>query len=54
MPDTGFAESTEPTHTHVCPECGVWAHADTDCPLFPSGYGYTEMYCPDCTWEGHE
>ena len=47
---TGYSETTEEPHEHLCSRCWVWSHADESCdgPRFRSGLGPT-FDCPLCT-----
>ena len=54
--DSGWAESTEEYHDHLCWECGnVWTHQDESCmgPRF-SSYGGPQFECPMCVERGDD
>jgi hypothetical protein len=54
--DSGWAESTEEEHDHLCGTCGdVWSHQDDACegPRFES-YRGPAFECPMCVERGED
>ena len=56
--DSGWVESTEEYHDHLCWKCGsVWTHQDESCmgPRFSSyGSGGAQFECPMCVERGDD
>jgi hypothetical protein len=51
MEDTGWAETSEPEHTHYCTVChSNWQHEDEVCPVAVDA----DYDCPACVDGGRE
>jgi hypothetical protein len=51
MTGTGYAETTEMSHSHYCDTCGgIWSHEDDGCPGPRYGGNLTDgtWDCPIC------